>query len=167
MSKSNIQSEHYRGNEGFTLTELLIVIVIVGVLTSLALPAYGPFVAGQRVKSASFDMMAMLTLARSEAIKRNAQVTASPVSGDWSQGWTITAPDGTVLSRQNAISGISITCMQGSPLVAVTCISLSFNANGRSASAQSIQIGSTTTGVNARCIGIDLSGRPNSKKGNC
>lgn len=166
MSNSNVEAVQRRRTEGFTLTELLITIVIVGILASIAVPSYSAFVAKQRVKTASFDILAMLTLLRSEAIKRGNLVTSTPVNNDWSSGWTITTAGGTVLSQQNSLPGITITCMQAGSLSAVPCSSLSFNASGRSVSAQLIQIGAGL-GVDARCIGIDLSGRPSSKKGNC
>ena len=43
-------------SRGFTITELLIVVVIAGVLMAAALPAYNDFVRNQRVKTASFDV---------------------------------------------------------------------------------------------------------------
>lgn len=154
------------------MIELMIVVAILAILTMVALPSYREFVANQRIKSASFDLMTMMTIARSEAIKRNANVTAMPVSGDWAQGWTVFfgAAPGTVISRQGALPGVVFSCFTGSPLAATACNATSFvyNANGRSANTLSLQISNAMiTNPSVRCIGTDLSGRPVSKKGVC
>ncbi|WP_212784824.1 GspH/FimT family pseudopilin [Ferrigenium kumadai] len=158
---------------GFTLVELLVTIAVVAILASIATPSYRAFVAGQRIKTASFDIMSALTLARSEAIKRAAPVTVAPAGGAWTNGWSVTAPDGTILNQQSALSGLSITCKSGSPSSTVACPAggLAYAGNGRltaatAAEVPSFEIGSTSSTA-VRCISIDLSGRPNSKVGAC
>ena len=50
---------------GFTMIELLITLTITGILAATAIPSYNSMVAGQRIKTASFDLMSALILTRS------------------------------------------------------------------------------------------------------
>jgi len=154
---------------GFTLIELMVTIVILAILTTAGLPSFQSFITGQRVKSASFDIMSSLIFARSEAIKRNANVTITPSNNNWQYGWTVNA-GATTLNTQSALgNGLNISCYANGTAV-TPCPTLTYNNNGRLAgfSAPAIQL-SSANGNNAstRCINVDLSGRPSSKKGGC
>ncbi len=154
---------------GFTMVEMMVTLVIAGILASIAMPSFRSFIAGQRIKTASFDMMSALTVARSEAIKRQAS-SAAPVSvvpsgGAWGNGWSVTAPDGSVLSQQSALRDLSVSCFTGG--VAGACSTISYAGNGRLVAAvPAVQISSTEIN-SVRCISIDLGGRPSSKVGAC
>ena len=65
------------GNRGFTLIELIIVLVIVAIGVSLAVPTYQNIVEKRRVTSAAEQIAAFFTLAQSEAVKRNEVVVVS------------------------------------------------------------------------------------------
>lgn len=174
MKMPNSTWKRYSSMHGFTLTELIVAVLILGILTTTALPYFRTFIVAQRIKSASFDIMATLIQARSEAIKRNNTVTVAPSGSDWHYGWnvtTVTTAGVTItLSTQSALgSGLTITCFAGGTAVA-TCPALTYSNNGRltGAAAPAIQMSSTdTTSANTRCISISLSGLPNSKKGTC
>jgi len=147
-----------RKNSGFTLIELMVTITILGILTSIAIPSFTTFIADQRIRTASFDLMSSLMLTRSEALKRNTVVTITPTSGtDWASGWSISA-GATKVKQQDAFKSLIMT----GPA------SISYNSNGRlNTAASSFAVSSSASGVTPRCINIDLSGRPNTKKGAC
>lgn len=135
------------------MLELLIVLAIMVVLAFMAAPAFTSLVAGQRARATSTELYAALVLARSEAIKRDAEVTLLPVGGAWQAGWTIPNPTDTghpVLSH-GSVPGASIN----GPGAVV------YLPNGRVASdtAPSFDIG-VNGAPSHRCVQVDLSGRP-------
>lgn len=146
-----------RAVRGFTLTEMMIVVIVAAILAVIAVPSFREFVANQRIKNASFDLVSTLSFARSEAIKRNANVSVNAAATGWSDGWTVVeAAGGTTLNQQNAISGLTISAGANT---------LTYAPNGRLSTAQ-LTFEISVTGVSAatpRCISVDLSGRPNSK----
>lgn len=60
---------------GFTIIELMIVIAIVGVLATLAIPSFTTYFQSSRVKGATEALASSLQMAKFEAAKRNAPVT--------------------------------------------------------------------------------------------
>ena len=95
-----------RNQGGFTLVELMITLVILGVLSAIGAPAMRDMVMNNRLTTETNDMLVSLTFARGEAIKRSTNVvlcktsdpTTSPPSCDagaaWTKGWVIFADDG-------------------------------------------------------------------------
>jgi len=143
---------------GFTLIELLVTISIAAVLAAIAAPSFSSFIAGQRIKTASYDISYALTYARSEAIKRNADVVLAPASGGWQNGWTASV-GGTILEQHDALTDMAVTG---------PAPSLTYNSNGRlKADVTPFAISSTSTSAAPRCVSINLSGLPNSKTGVC
>lgn len=76
--------------KGFTLSELLVTILVLAILATLAAPSFSQFIAGQRVRNAASDLASAFMLMRSEAVKRNGITTLS-AAGTWSAGWVVTA----------------------------------------------------------------------------
>ena len=58
-------------SKGFTLIEMLIVLVIVGVLLGLAAQNYRVWIANSQIRTAAETLAEGLSAARNEAIKRN------------------------------------------------------------------------------------------------
>lgn len=78
--------------KGFTLIELMIVLVIVAIGIALAVPTFQSFRDKRRLTSAAEQVSAFLVHAQSEAIKRNKQVTVSwETPGGHSVDWCIGA----------------------------------------------------------------------------
>ncbi|VTU16765.1 type II secretion system protein H [Variovorax sp. SRS16] len=154
-----------RHARGFTLIELVTTITVMAVFAGLALPSFREFVANQRIRNVSFDLMASLTLARSEAVTRGIPVTLKQSSTSWDQGWKVIATDAsnTIIQNQEAYKGLSIT--DSASLGAV-----SYGKDGRAVTASTkftVAPLITMTGVNSRCISIGLSGVPSSSMGAC
>jgi len=97
------------GCRGVTLIELLVAMSVLTILLAVGVPSFSQFTANTRLNSYANTMFSHLTLARSEAIKRNARVVIckSPDgstctnSGDWSQGWVVFVD----LNNNGSISG--------------------------------------------------------------
>lgn len=146
---------------GFTLIELMTTVSILAILSMAAAPSFREFIANQRVRNASFELMTALTLARSQAITQNASVSLKlkPGSTGWDQGWIVT--DGTsTYSSQEAMGSLSIT-NDGN------ATSITYGRDGRidsSASATQFTVGASAamSGVTKRCISVGLSGKPSS-----
>lgn len=140
---------------GFTLIEVLMVIVIMGVVLSLAAPSFVTFTASQKVKTASFDLYATMVFARSEALKRRATVTVTPNGGDWAAGWTVTTPAVlTPLRSQDALSGVVVS---GATSVAYR---LDGRLNGGATLGVLITPQTAHPSIQNRCVRIDLTGLP-------
>jgi type IV fimbrial biogenesis protein FimT len=94
---------------GFTLIELMITLSVAGVLLAIAVPSFNQMIIANRLATQSNEIVAAVSLARSEAIKRNASVTLCRVqtnngtacvagSGNW-ENWIVRAGAGTIVQR--------------------------------------------------------------------
>jgi type IV fimbrial biogenesis protein FimT len=82
-----------RYSSGMTLIELMVAMIIAAILLAVALPSFNAAIERNRMAASINEFTAGVTLARSEAIRRNAVtgVCASSdqatCTGTWLQGW--------------------------------------------------------------------------------
>lgn len=145
---------------GFTLLEMVVVMAVAALLLGLAAPAMDSLVARQRLRSASYDLVSDLTLARSESLKRASQVRLAPIAeGDWRSGWRLTDSSGALLAQRNPLGG----AVQVSPAPA----EVTFNARGMVNASDPVRFGMSDSHGTLRCIALDPSGRPRSTSVAC
>lgn len=83
---------------GFTLIELMAAIILLSVMAVVAIPAMGNLFQNNSLVAFTNSFTSTVALARSEAIKRNLQVsmcalndagTNCGANGEWEDGWTV------------------------------------------------------------------------------
>jgi len=96
-------------NKGFTLVELLVTLVTLGVLMAWAVPNFNDIIRNNRVTTKTNEFITALSLAKSEAIRRGVQIDVNASGGDWNNGWNVKVNGGAVLRQFDAPTGSSIT----------------------------------------------------------
>lgn len=151
---------------GFTLIEMLIVIVILAILAAVALPAMSSYALRQRVSSQANELMLALSFARAEAVKRNTDILVRPntnTAEGWSTGWCVgpaTMTNCTHADRLKVFSEqleaiVSSDDYTGTPLT--------FRRDGTINISGTFKVTAARlddTSLNSRCIQISLQGRP-------
>lgn len=80
---------NHRSARGFTLIEILITVVIIGIMLAIGVPALSEFVADQRVRTATSDFAAEIAFARVNAIQSSRRVYIEKLGVTWVNGWRI------------------------------------------------------------------------------
>lgn len=159
-------------NRGFSLIELMVVVVILGVLATLGAPSYHEWITNRRVRSTAESILSGLQMARAEAVRRNASVrfelmsnaSAACAASSTGPAWVVSraaaaglcdvAPSNTV-DVPSAGDPIIIASNGGAEATASTQI---IGANGRSAVVFNGlgRISPATVGTMLACIDVDV-----------
>ncbi|KAF1019681.1 MAG: hypothetical protein GAK30_02999 [Paracidovorax wautersii] len=75
---------------GLTLVELLVVLAVLALLAAFTAPAARDYQRDLALASATTRITGLLAAARSEALRRQADVIVAPIAGqDWNSGWRL------------------------------------------------------------------------------
>ena len=144
---------------GFTITELMIGLVLMGILMSIATPSFQALSASNAVKSAASALQTSLLLARSEAVKRS-DVVHLRANAKWSDGWSLTDNAGNFLQ----VMGATPTVEYQTNTAAIT-----FDRSGRVQGnlRPQFELMHKDKVGEIRCLRVDLSGRARLEAGKC
>jgi len=164
--------------QGFTLIELMITLVILAVLITVGVPSLTDFISTQRVRTTASDLISDMAFARAEAIKESRQVFFERVAGTtntWKDGWRIcvnlNGPADTACDN-NEIRKVTTTVPGRTKVCALTADSndrITFRPDGR-VSGSTVNAGlkvsddngdSATANDRIRAVFIGISGRAN------
>ena len=134
---------------GFTLVELIVAMCVLAIMATLAIPMFASMVATNRTRTAAYSLVSALTLARSEAIKRNATVSVLPFLAGWQAGWEVDAA-GTTLKEIEVAPELTISGPAGG---------VGYLPTGRLTTPAIVLFTVSASTGYTRCVVIDLGGR--------
>ena len=117
LSQTQLRRDPHRkgkgipASNGFTVIELMLVLVVVGGIVALALPSYSTVLEKRQVTSGAEQLSAFLSTAQIEAVKRNENITLSYAMTD-SDTWCLGSTSGVT----------ACDCTQSDPTAADACV---------------------------------------------
>ena len=130
-------------HDGFTLVELMVTIVVLGIILSIAIPSYQDWIKRLHIRSAAESILNGLQLARTEAIKRNGSATITLTGGT---GWSITDSAGTAIQAKPDREGSQLAFITVTSPSSDLPFAITFNGLGRiTAPAASVTLSITNT----------------------
>jgi len=170
---------------GFTLVELLIVLAVGSILLAIAVPGYGFLLKIKTLATVTNDLVTVLHLARSEAIRRGVRVTVCKtgnpgavtpvcdVAAEWHEGWLVFVDAGTpgVIDASDALLRVQEGSHADVSITANHHISrfISYLPDGRSRGVTGLGNGTFEVCLSGlrRDIVINNAGRPRLESGSC
>lgn len=139
---------------GLTLIELVVTIAIAAILVAVAVPNFQQSFVNNRLTTGANDLVAAMSTARAESIKRGARVsvcrttdakTCASGSADWSSGWIVFVDNTTAAGNvTGVIDGTDETLR-----VFGTLTSMTMTAGANFASAVTYTPSGTASGVDS------------------
>jgi type IV fimbrial biogenesis protein FimT len=158
--------------KGFTVVELMIVVVIASILATLAVPSFTEFMNNTRQSSMRAQLQADLNRARSEAIKRNARILVCKAnvagsgcdnSTNWNDGWLVCrdvdaddACDATTATDPNPL--VLRGALNANLSLTTTSAIVRFNAIGTANADTTISFGGSWGGAQTKTLRVKATG---------
>lgn len=169
---------------GFSLIELLTTLTVAGVLVAIAVPAMTAFLQSNSLTTATNDLIADLSYARSEVLKRqtnaaNTRITAGLCSssdgatcgGTWTDGWLVFVDndDSTTLNAGDVLLRVHQRLSAGNTMVAAPANLILYTNQGllRDNGSAGLYTICNNRLRQSRTIRITPGGRPGLERGVC
>lgn len=141
-------------SSGFTLIELMVVLILVGIVVGIAVPSFTRLIENNRVISATNSTVGLISFARSEAVKRGQAVRINAAGNMMT---AVLASDNSVIRQSEVVSG-NTTISNGT---------LTFRANGLTNSAGDVSFTICAGAGPGRTITVSRGGRTSSAEVVC
>jgi type IV fimbrial biogenesis protein FimU len=138
-----------KGSAGFTVVELMIVVFVVAIFASIALPSFSTAITNSRLQSASNELTSLIQFARSAAVQNNQNMNLCLSSGVWSVRKSCTDSSAVVLRSFTPPTGVTI---------AASVSTLTFRSNGTASGAASLIACSNGAAASGYKMSVQASG---------
>ncbi|MCG8908887.1 MULTISPECIES: GspH/FimT family pseudopilin [Pseudomonas] len=138
-----------KGSAGFTLVELMIVVSVVAIFASIAVPSFSTVITNSRLQSASNELASLIQFARSAAVQNNQSMNLCSSNGIWSVRKSCTDTSAAVLRSFTPPTGVTISA---------SVSSLTFRSNGTASGAANLIACSNDAAASGYKMSVQASG---------